>query len=67
MALGLPYLCREILAYRWSAIFLSIFFGTDLGLDGLRSVFVGDVLPEADLGATLVGDYLGADLALEAF
>jgi hypothetical protein len=44
-----------------------MFFGTDLGSDGLRSVFVGDVLPEADLGATLVGDYLGADLALEAF
>jgi hypothetical protein len=65
--LFLPGLSRESLAARCSAIFLSTFFPTDFGSEGLRSVFAGDVLPEAGLGATLVGDYLGADLALETF
>jgi hypothetical protein len=65
--LFLPGLLRESLAARCSAIFLSTFFATDFGSEGLRSVFAGDVLPEAGLGATLVCDYLVADLALEIF
>lgn len=65
--LFLPGLSRESLAACCSAIFLSTFFATEFGSESLHSVLAGDVLPDAGLGATLVGDYLGADLALETF